>query len=83
MKPRHGEHPWGDAGQLVLLGLFLAALLGTSAILVRSGHRAVDHGAGGLVTDGAVRRVRHALYLGSVLFHRSYRRCTGMWWPPP
>lgn len=100
MRTREGEHPWGDAGQLALLGLFLvcwigdsfvwrattrlgsrvplaarlvllAALLGASAVLVRSGHRAVDHRHrdGGLVTDGAFRLVRHPLYLGSVLFY--------------
>jgi protein-S-isoprenylcysteine O-methyltransferase Ste14 len=51
--------------RLLLLALALAA----AVVLVRSGHRAVDRGSGGLVTDGAFRRVRHPLYLGSVLFY--------------
>jgi len=95
-----GEHPWGDAGQLVFLGLFLVVWVGDSfvlrrttflaghvplpvrllvlvlalaaaTLLVRSGHRAVDHarGGGGVVSDGAFRHVRHPLYLGSILFY--------------
>jgi protein-S-isoprenylcysteine O-methyltransferase Ste14 len=99
MAGQEGEHPWGDAGQLVLLGLFLVVwigdsfvwrqttfvasrvplplrlsllvlVLGTATLLVRSGHRAVEHGrrGEGVVSDGAFRLVRHPLYLGSVLF---------------
>jgi protein-S-isoprenylcysteine O-methyltransferase Ste14 len=30
MRTRQGEHPWGDAGQLVLLGLFLVVWAGDS-----------------------------------------------------
>jgi protein-S-isoprenylcysteine O-methyltransferase Ste14 len=39
------------------------------ALLVRSGHRVVDHGrrSEGLVSSGAFRHVRHPLYLGSAL----------------
>jgi protein-S-isoprenylcysteine O-methyltransferase Ste14 len=33
MKERKGEHPWGDAGQLVLLFLFLLIWIGDSFIL--------------------------------------------------
>lgn len=100
MAGKEGEHPRGDAGQLVLLGLFLvvwvgdsffwrsttflgsrvplparllvlALALGAAILLVRSGHRVVDHarGGGGVVSDGAFRHVRHPLYLGSVLFY--------------
>jgi protein-S-isoprenylcysteine O-methyltransferase Ste14 len=51
--------------------LLLALALGAAILLVRSGHRAVDHGrrAEGVVSDGAFRYVRHPLYLGSVLFY--------------
>jgi protein-S-isoprenylcysteine O-methyltransferase Ste14 len=33
MRERKGEHPWGDAGQLVLLFLFLIIWIGDSFIL--------------------------------------------------
>jgi protein-S-isoprenylcysteine O-methyltransferase Ste14 len=100
MRVKEGEHPWGDAGQLVLLGLFLVVwigdsfvwrrttflagavplaarlaglvlALGAATLLVRSGHRAVDHErrAAGVVSDGAFRCVRHPLYLGCALFY--------------
>jgi protein-S-isoprenylcysteine O-methyltransferase Ste14 len=52
--------------RLVLLALVLAA----ATLLVRSGHRVINHerpGAG-VVSNGAFRYVRHPLYLGSVLF---------------
>jgi protein-S-isoprenylcysteine O-methyltransferase Ste14 len=51
--------------------LVLALALGAAVLLVRSGHRAVDHGrhAEGVVSDGAFRYLRHPLYLGSVLFY--------------
>lgn len=32
MRTREGEHPWGDVGQLVLLGLFLLAWIGDSFV---------------------------------------------------
>jgi protein-S-isoprenylcysteine O-methyltransferase Ste14 len=49
----------------------LALALAAATLLVRSGHRAVDHGRRreGVVSDGAFRHVRHPLYLGSVLFY--------------
>jgi protein-S-isoprenylcysteine O-methyltransferase Ste14 len=47
----------------------LALALGAAVLLVRSGHRVVDHvqREKGIVSDGAFRHVRHPLYLGSVL----------------
>jgi protein-S-isoprenylcysteine O-methyltransferase Ste14 len=47
----------------------LALAVGAAVLLVRSGHRVVDHGRPdeGVVFDGAFRHVRHPLYLGSVL----------------
>jgi protein-S-isoprenylcysteine O-methyltransferase Ste14 len=98
MKIKEGEHPRGDLGQIVLLGLFLVVWIGDSffwhrttslasrvplglrlvlllaalaaaALLVRSGHAVFDRGNEGVVSDGAFRRVRHPLYLGSVLFY--------------
>lgn len=32
MRTREGEHPWGDAGQLALLGLFLVVWAGDSFV---------------------------------------------------
>jgi protein-S-isoprenylcysteine O-methyltransferase Ste14 len=36
MKEKNGEHPFGDAGQLILLGLFLIIWVGDSFILRKS-----------------------------------------------
>jgi len=36
MKEKNGEHPFGDAGQLVLLGLFLIVWIGDSFFLGKS-----------------------------------------------
>lgn len=36
MKEKNGEHPWGDAGQLILLGLFLIVWVGDSFFLRKS-----------------------------------------------
>jgi protein-S-isoprenylcysteine O-methyltransferase Ste14 len=36
MKERKGEHPFGDAGQLILLGLFLVVWVGDSFFLHKS-----------------------------------------------
>lgn len=36
MKEKKGEHPFGDAGQLILLGLFLAVWVGDSFFLHKS-----------------------------------------------
>ncbi len=36
MKERKGEHPFGDAGQLILLGLFLVVWVGDSFFLYKS-----------------------------------------------
>ena len=36
MKEKNGEHPFGDAGQLVLLGLFLVVWIGDSFFLGKS-----------------------------------------------
>jgi protein-S-isoprenylcysteine O-methyltransferase Ste14 len=36
MKERKGEHPFGDAGQLILLGLFLAVWAGDSFFMQKS-----------------------------------------------
>ena len=36
MKEKKGEHPFGDAGQLILLGLFLVIWVGDSFILRKS-----------------------------------------------
>ncbi len=36
MKERKGEHPYGDAGQLILLGLFLVVWAGDSFFLHKS-----------------------------------------------
>jgi protein-S-isoprenylcysteine O-methyltransferase Ste14 len=33
MKEKNGEHPWGDAGQLIALGLFLVVWVGDSFFL--------------------------------------------------
>jgi protein-S-isoprenylcysteine O-methyltransferase Ste14 len=100
MRAREGEHPWGDTGQLLLLGLFLLVwtvdsffwrrttllaelvplaprlillvlVLAAATLLVRSGHRVIDHESpgAGVVSSGAFRYVRHPLYLGSVLLY--------------
>lgn len=97
----HGEHPWGDRGQLICLLLFLVAwildsfvfrfstslsgiiplyvrVVAASAVflfalyLMRSGHRAVSHEVQShprVLNDGAFARVRHPLYLASLLFY--------------
>jgi protein-S-isoprenylcysteine O-methyltransferase Ste14 len=98
MLGKEGEHPLGDIGQLILLGVFAVVWVGDSFFLqgstflsayvplyirlgilglaligamylFRSGHRVVshDHPPEGLVTTGAFRRVRHPLYLASIL----------------
>ena len=36
MKEKNGEHPFGDAGQLILLGVFLIVWIGDSFFLHRS-----------------------------------------------
>ena len=36
MKEKNGEHPFGDAGQLILLGLFLVVWVGDSFFLRKS-----------------------------------------------
>lgn len=36
MKEKNGEHPFGDAGQLILLGLFLVVWIGDSFFLGKS-----------------------------------------------
>jgi protein-S-isoprenylcysteine O-methyltransferase Ste14 len=36
MSGKEGEHPWGDAGQLVLLGLFLVVWVGDSFVWRRT-----------------------------------------------
>ncbi len=36
MKEKNGEHPWGDAGQLILLGVFLVVWVGDSFFLRKS-----------------------------------------------
>ena len=36
MKEKNGEHPFGDAGQLILLGLFLVVWVGDSFFLHKS-----------------------------------------------
>ncbi len=33
MTAANGEHPWGDLGQLILLGLFLIIWVGDSFVL--------------------------------------------------
>ena len=99
-KQKNGEHPFGDAGQLLLLALFLVVwvvdsfflsfstfaaarvpmlprlvlagvTLVAAVMLVRAGHTVIGHGDArkGLVTTGAFRRIRHPLYLGSMLFY--------------
>jgi protein-S-isoprenylcysteine O-methyltransferase Ste14 len=97
----HGEHPYGDLGQIVILCSFLliwildsfvfhystilsryvpfylrlivAGLIFAYAIyLANSGHRAVSddvQSSTQLLTDGAFARVRHPLYLASLLFY--------------
>ena len=56
----------------LLARLAAAALVMVTAVrLIQGGHRAVPHEAGAdphLIEDGAFARVRHPLYLGSVLF---------------
>jgi protein-S-isoprenylcysteine O-methyltransferase Ste14 len=53
--------------RLVLAGVTLV----TAVMLVRAGHSVIGHGEGrkGLMTTGAFGRVRHPLYLGSMLFY--------------
>ena len=53
--------------RLVLAGVTLVA----AVMLVRAGHTVIGHGDArkGLVTTGAFRRIRHPLYLGSMLFY--------------
>jgi protein-S-isoprenylcysteine O-methyltransferase Ste14 len=53
--------------RLVLAGVTIVA----AVMLVRAGHSVIGHGDGrkGLVTTGAFRRIRHPLYLGSMLFY--------------
>lgn len=36
MKEKNGEHPWGDAGQILLLGVFLVVWVGDSFFLQKS-----------------------------------------------
>jgi protein-S-isoprenylcysteine O-methyltransferase Ste14 len=98
---RHGEHPYGDLGQLVILIGFLAiwildsfvfrystflspyvaiflrlvvsgSILVLAVYLLRSGHRAISDevlSSPRILTDGAFARVRHPLYLASLLFY--------------
>jgi protein-S-isoprenylcysteine O-methyltransferase Ste14 len=98
---RHGEHPYGDLGQIIILLVFLAIwildsfvfrystflsasvpiylrlifagmILVLAIYLVRSGHRAASDdvlSSSRLITDGAFSRVRHPLYLASLLFY--------------
>ncbi len=98
---RHGEHPYGDMGQLILLLgflviwildsfvfrystmlsphvpiylrlIFAGLILVLSVYLVRSGHRAIEDevlSSPRLLIDGAFSRVRHPLYLASLLFY--------------
>ncbi len=99
MKERKGEHPFGDAGQLILLAIFLvvwvvdsfilhvstfpaayiplwlrllssAILVIVAGFLAEDGHRVVSHEKrpDHVVSDGVFRRVRHPLYLASLLF---------------
>ena len=98
MKEKNGEHPFGDSGQLIFLGLFLLIWAGdsfflrlstflsayvplyirlvilgimfvTALYLFRSGHVVVsrEHKPDGVITSGAFKRVRHPLYLASIL----------------
>ncbi|MBN1938141.1 MAG: isoprenylcysteine carboxylmethyltransferase family protein [Candidatus Aminicenantes bacterium] len=102
IKPDHnGEHPWGDAGQLIILVVFLAVWvidsfiahyttgpahflplgirLGAGGLLLilglvssGKGHRVLSNEirqSGCLLKDGIFARVRHPLYLGSMLFY--------------
>lgn len=98
---RHGEHPYGDLGQLIILLGFLAiwildsfvfrystilspyvpiylrlivagSIIVLAVYLLRSGHRAISDevlSSPRLLTDGAFARVRHPLYLASLLFY--------------
>jgi protein-S-isoprenylcysteine O-methyltransferase Ste14 len=98
---RHGEHPYGDLGQIIiLLGflviwildsfvlkfsifltpyvplfirlIFAGFILLLAICLLRSGHRAISDevlSSPRLLTDGAFARVRHPLYLASLLFY--------------
>ena len=97
----HGEHPYGDTGQMICLlaflvvwildsfvfkwstffsaslplwgrGLIALAILAAAVYLVRSGHRAISHEVPAeqrVLKDGAFARVRHPLYLASLLFY--------------
>ena len=97
----HGEHPYGDLGQIVILCSFLliwildsfvfhystilshhvplyirlivAGLIFAYALYLGGyGHRAVSddvQSSPQLLTDGAFARVRHPLYLASLLFY--------------
>jgi protein-S-isoprenylcysteine O-methyltransferase Ste14 len=100
MKERKGEHPFGDAGQLILLAIFLVVwivdsfvlhfstspaksiplwirllfstiLVTVAGFLTAEGHRVVSHEErpNHVVSDGAFQRVRHPLYLASLLFY--------------
>jgi len=75
---KEGEHPWGDAGQLVLLGLFLVVWIAVStASLAALALTALifafyDHIA------SYEERWLEARY-GEA--YRAYRSRTGKWWP--
>jgi len=36
MREKNGEHPWGDAGQIILFGVFLVVWAGDSFFLQKS-----------------------------------------------
>jgi protein-S-isoprenylcysteine O-methyltransferase Ste14 len=72
MKEKNGEHPFGDAGQLIFLAFFLLVWVGDSFFLRKlSGHVVVshEHRPSDVVSTGAFRYVRHPLYLGCILFY--------------
>jgi protein-S-isoprenylcysteine O-methyltransferase Ste14 len=107
MKEKLGEHPVGDAGQIVAFGVFLVvwgldsfllhkstflsrdvplfvrlsaliAFLAVAFSLVKAGHAVIDHAQGPskVMSTGALRYVRHPLYLGCVLFYVGFALAT-------
>ncbi len=96
-----GEHPWGDAGQLILFLIFLVVWIGDSFVFhfstflaheipiyvrlpialvilagaiyfIRAGHRIIFDEISEqpmVIRKGVSNRVRHPLYLGSLLFY--------------
>ena len=43
MKEKNGEHPFGDAGQLILLGVFLVVWVGDSFFLRKTNFLSAGH----------------------------------------